>query len=94
MCNLCDLSPDDRAKVEKALASSVYHEASNAWRMMRNEMVTLENVINSYEKSPTHASEHTMIKCLGRIADISDRANYEAALIFNGGETPKHRGEK
>lgn len=84
MCNQCDLTEEDKAKIQKALSSSVYHEASNAYRMMKNEMATLETVLRTYEKWGTHASEHTMVRVLGRISDISSKANYEAALIFNG----------
>jgi len=94
MCNQCDLSEEDKAKINKAFEMSVYHLAANAHHQIKNEMATLETVLRIYEKWGTHASEHTMIKCLGRIADISAKANYEAALIFNGGETPKHVGDK
>lgn len=83
MCNKCELTEDEKIRIEKALASSVYHEASNAYRQMKNEMATLETVLRTYEKWGTYASEHTMLKVLGRIADISSKANYEAALIFN-----------
>ena len=87
MCNNCRLSEEDKAKIEKAMQMGVYHWAADAHRQMKNEMATLETVLRTYEKWGTHASEHTMIKCLGRIADISAKANYEAALIFNKKET-------
>lgn len=83
MCNYCDLTEEDKEKIYKALSPSVYREASNAYRQIKNEMVTLETVLRTYEKWGTSASEHTMVKVLGRIADISDKANYEASLIFN-----------
>lgn len=83
MCNQCDFTEEDRTKIKKTLEPSVYIEASNAYRQIKNEMVTLETVLRTYEKWGTYASEHSMVKVLGRIADISDKANYEASLIFN-----------
>lgn len=83
MRDKCNLTEEDKEKIQKALAPSVYREASNAYRQIKNEMATLETVLRTYEKWGSHASENTMVKVLGRIADISDKANYEASLIFN-----------
>lgn len=83
MCTKCDLTQEDKEKIQKALAPSVYREASNAYRQIKNEMATFETVLRAYEKWGNYASEHTMVKVLGRIADISAKANYEASLILN-----------
>ena len=76
-------------EIEKLFVLTVADIGRNAWEQIRNDMATLEVAIKAWNRVKNEASRSTILKMLGRISDVAQKANWEIAFNPREGQPPK-----
>ena len=71
-------------EIDKLFTPTVSTIGRNAWRQIRNDVASLEVALTAWEKSENEASRTTILRMLGRISDVAQKANWEIAFPEKG----------